>query len=193
MWGIARKGRAIQEEILDCIEGEVYPLSTRQLSLKLGYSWNTIQNYCLELQLTGKIHRLELVSSHLWSSSQLGKKLQKYQERPLQPKTTSHMQRPLTFSEINAEKQVIDETVEERLVSELEKEWEVLVKELQKEMLSQEKRRINEKMENMFCEEHLEKTMEEEEEQERKRDKEDDEKEIEKELREKIEQNTRGR
>ncbi len=64
--GITRKGQLIQEQILNQIETALYPLSSRQLALHLGYSWNTIQQHCLELLLKNKIQRIETPGAHLW-------------------------------------------------------------------------------------------------------------------------------
>jgi hypothetical protein len=64
--GITRKGRIVQEQILDCIEKAENPVSTRQLALQLGYSWHTVQQYCFELLLKKKIDRIPLAGSHVW-------------------------------------------------------------------------------------------------------------------------------
>ncbi|MBI5072718.1 hypothetical protein HZA99_02780 [Candidatus Woesearchaeota archaeon] len=70
--GITRKGRVVQEQILVCIQRENSPLSTLQLSSKLGFAWHTIQHYCIELLFRKKIDRLEIAGRHIWvqSSSQ---------------------------------------------------------------------------------------------------------------------------
>lgn len=67
---ITRKGRVIQEQILECIEQEEAPISTRQLALKLGYAWHTLQQRCLELQIKGKISHVQIAGSHLWTKIQ---------------------------------------------------------------------------------------------------------------------------
>lgn len=64
--GITRKSKASKKHILNLIQKVNYPLSTRQLTLEIGCSWNTIQNYCLELVLEKKIERLHTRGSHLW-------------------------------------------------------------------------------------------------------------------------------
>ena len=64
--GITRKGQLIQEQILNQIETALYPLSSRQLALHLRYSWNTIQQHCLELLVKNKIERIKTPGAHLW-------------------------------------------------------------------------------------------------------------------------------
>jgi len=64
---ITRKNKAVREQILNFIQTEEYPISTRQLTLKLSCSWHTVQQQCLELQIKGKIDRLEVTGSHLWT------------------------------------------------------------------------------------------------------------------------------
>ena len=64
--GITRKGTLIQKQILSQIETADYPLSSRQLALHLGYSWNTIQQHCLELLVRNKIERIKTPGAHLW-------------------------------------------------------------------------------------------------------------------------------
>ena len=66
MWVITRKGKLIQEQILDHIENATYPLSSRQLAVHLGYSWNTIQQHCLELLVRNKLQRFQTPGAHLW-------------------------------------------------------------------------------------------------------------------------------
>lgn len=67
MWVITHKGKMIQEGILDYIQKHNYPISTREICLKLGFSWHTVQQYCLELQLKERISRLEVAGTHLWT------------------------------------------------------------------------------------------------------------------------------
>ncbi len=64
--GITRKGTLIQEHILRQIETADYPLSSRQLAIQLGYSWNTVQQHCLELLVRKKLQRMETPGAHLW-------------------------------------------------------------------------------------------------------------------------------
>ena len=58
--------KQIERDILELIEKENYPLSTRQIALKIKRSWHAVQNRCLELQLQGKISRLTVAGTHLW-------------------------------------------------------------------------------------------------------------------------------
>lgn len=58
--------KQIEKDILELIGREDYPLSTRQVALKIKRSWHAVQNRCLELQLQGKISRMTVAGSHLW-------------------------------------------------------------------------------------------------------------------------------
>jgi len=51
---------------LDLIKKEVDPVSTREICLKLNYSWHTVYRYCLELFAVGKIDKLSTKGPHLW-------------------------------------------------------------------------------------------------------------------------------
>lgn len=114
MWGITRKGRIIQQRILDYVKRNNYPVSSRHLCLALGYSWNTVQNYCLELQLKNKIHRLETSGCHLWISLDFGKKLSAQQKTKTPAVTFSHPA-PTSYASLEIDK--------DRLIREIEQEW----------------------------------------------------------------------
>ena len=66
MCGITRKGIKIRENILRCLSSENNPLSTHQLSVKLHYSWHSVQQRCLELLVQKKILAIETAGAHLW-------------------------------------------------------------------------------------------------------------------------------
>ena len=59
-------GKQIEKSILELVQRENYPLSTRQIALKIKRAWHSTQNHCLELQLKGKIARLTVGGTHLW-------------------------------------------------------------------------------------------------------------------------------
>jgi predicted DNA-binding transcriptional regulator len=65
--GITRKGILIQEQILNLVEKRENPITSRQIAIELKYSWNTIQQHCLELLLQGKIQRIIVSNMHLWT------------------------------------------------------------------------------------------------------------------------------
>jgi DNA-binding transcriptional regulator YhcF (GntR family) len=69
--GITRKGMRVQELLLERIEKEEYPISTRQLALALQLSWHTVQEYCLKLQLKKKIHGFRTAGSYLWTKKEI--------------------------------------------------------------------------------------------------------------------------
>ncbi len=66
MSSITRKGRKLQEQILELIEKEVEPISTRQIALLFHCSWHTAYRYCLELLAKRKIDRFNNTALHLW-------------------------------------------------------------------------------------------------------------------------------
>lgn len=63
---ITRKGRKLQEQILELIEKEVEPVSTRQIALLFHCSWHTAYRYCLELFAKREIDRFNNTALHLW-------------------------------------------------------------------------------------------------------------------------------
>ena len=86
------------------VETADYPLSSRQLALQLNYSWNTIQQHCLELLVKNKIERIQTPGAHLWivSGSYKNKKT----------KAESEKSTEIVDYEIDSE---IEKTVEELL------------------------------------------------------------------------------
>lgn len=66
MSSITRRGRKLSEQILELIEKEVEPVSTRQIALLFHCSWHTAYRYCLELFAKRKIDRFNIIAPHLW-------------------------------------------------------------------------------------------------------------------------------
>lgn len=134
MWVITRKGRLVQEQILDSIIGEAYPISTRQICLKLGYSWHTIQQYCLELLVKKRINRLEVAGTHLWVPNNFLKKR-------VHKKNTEQSQEEILRAII------LNKALDADLNAEIRREIEKLLAKFSKEWREHEKR-TEERVEN---------------------------------------------
>jgi DNA-binding transcriptional regulator YhcF (GntR family) len=125
----------IQQQIVERIAAAELPLSTRQLAIDLGYSWNTIQRHCLELLFRSNIERLELAGSHLWMSIGSYKKETKEEET----------KEAIVTPEIKeTRKGIIDKLLEK----EIDQQVTVLLeKEIEKEIGIQEETRTKEREE----------------------------------------------
>lgn len=62
----AKLSKKIDEEILNTIEDSKNPLSTRDLALKIGRAWHSVQVHCLKLQLKGKINGFTVTNINIW-------------------------------------------------------------------------------------------------------------------------------
>ena len=65
---INKKERAeeIDFKIIEILKNEGKPVSTRDLSLRAKYSWHTILNHCLRMQMAGKISGYKLANLNVW-------------------------------------------------------------------------------------------------------------------------------
>jgi len=57
--------------ILETLSKSENPVSTREICIKLGKSWHSIQYHCLRLQLQGKIHGFRVGRMNLWQTRNL--------------------------------------------------------------------------------------------------------------------------
>jgi hypothetical protein len=56
----------IKENILEILRNSEKPISTAEISSRLGKSWHTIIRYCLDLELEGKIFKFEIGRIAVW-------------------------------------------------------------------------------------------------------------------------------
>ncbi len=69
----AKISASIRNDILKHIENSEKPVSTQEIGLKIGRAWHSIQNYCLNLQLEGKITGFKVGNMNLWIARKPGK------------------------------------------------------------------------------------------------------------------------
>lgn len=60
------RGEAIEKKILETLNKSENPMSTRDIGIKIGLAWHSIQNHCLVLQLKGKINGFKVGNMNLW-------------------------------------------------------------------------------------------------------------------------------
>jgi len=53
-------GRDIQKKIVKVLRDSENPVSTRDLALKIGRAWHSVQHHCFRLQIAGKIHGFQV-------------------------------------------------------------------------------------------------------------------------------------
>lgn len=57
---------SIDGSIINLLKSEKRPLSTREISIKVGVSWHPVMNHCLRLQLAGKVECFTIGKSTAW-------------------------------------------------------------------------------------------------------------------------------
>ncbi len=62
----AKLGKRIDREILNCLKAAKNPLSTRDMALRIGRAWHSVQVHCLKLQLNGKIEGFTVSNINVW-------------------------------------------------------------------------------------------------------------------------------
>ena len=59
-------GREIEKNILRILRNAENPVSTRDLALKIGRAWHSVQHHCFRLQIAGKVHGFQVGRMNLW-------------------------------------------------------------------------------------------------------------------------------
>ena len=62
----AKLGRKIERDILTVLRDSKTPISTRDIALKIGRAWHSVQSHCLRLQLAGKISGYRISNLNVW-------------------------------------------------------------------------------------------------------------------------------
>ncbi|MCH8003211.1 MAG: hypothetical protein IH934_01145 [Nanoarchaeota archaeon] len=62
----AKLGRKIESDILKVLRDSKTPISTRDIALKIGRAWHSVQGHCLRLQLAGKILGYRISNLNVW-------------------------------------------------------------------------------------------------------------------------------
>ena len=63
---VVRKNQILKKRIVDELKNSKNPLSTSDLSSKLGKAWHTIDRDCLMLQIEGKVEGFKVGKMNLW-------------------------------------------------------------------------------------------------------------------------------
>ena len=63
---VKRRSQKIDKDILHILNSSERPVSTRDLALKIGRAWHSIQTHCLMLQLKGKINGYKISNINVW-------------------------------------------------------------------------------------------------------------------------------
>lgn len=59
-------GEEIEKKILDIVNNSDKPVSTREICLKIGRAWHSVNTHCLKLQLAGKIDGFKVGNMNIW-------------------------------------------------------------------------------------------------------------------------------
>jgi len=62
----AKLGKKIESDILRVLQDSKKPISTRDISLKIGRAWHSVQGHCFRLQLDGKILGYRISNLNVW-------------------------------------------------------------------------------------------------------------------------------
>ena len=62
----AKLGKKIEADILKVLQESKIPVSTRDIGIKIGRAWHSVQNHCLRLQIEGKITGYRISNLNVW-------------------------------------------------------------------------------------------------------------------------------
>ena len=63
---VKRRAAKIDRDILKVLTSSKTPVSTRDLGIKIGRAWHSVQTHCLQLQLAGKINGFKISNINVW-------------------------------------------------------------------------------------------------------------------------------
>ena len=63
---VVRKNQILMKQIIDELGKSKNPLSTSDLTSRLGKAWHTIDRDCLKLQIEGKVEGFRVGKMNLW-------------------------------------------------------------------------------------------------------------------------------
>ena len=58
--------KSIDVDIIKILKESENPVSSREIALKIGRAWHTVNTHCMQLQIDGKIERLKISNLNLW-------------------------------------------------------------------------------------------------------------------------------
>jgi hypothetical protein len=62
----ARLGKKIESDILKILQISQKPISTRDIAIKIGRAWHSVQGHCFRLQIAGKITGYKISNLNVW-------------------------------------------------------------------------------------------------------------------------------
>ncbi|MBI4452014.1 hypothetical protein HY637_01165 [Candidatus Woesearchaeota archaeon] len=62
----AKLGKKIELDILKVLQESKIPVSTRDICIKIGRAWHSVQSHCMKLQLEGKITGYRISNLNVW-------------------------------------------------------------------------------------------------------------------------------
>ena len=62
----AKLGKKIDLDILEVLRNSKIPISTRDIGLKIGRAWHSVQSHCLRLQIDGKVIGYRISNLNVW-------------------------------------------------------------------------------------------------------------------------------
>ena len=62
----AKLGKKIDSDILEVLQKSKIPISTRDIAIKIGRAWHSVQGHCLRLQIDGKIVGYRISNLNVW-------------------------------------------------------------------------------------------------------------------------------
>jgi DNA-binding Lrp family transcriptional regulator len=62
----AKLGRKIDIAIIEVLQQTKIPISTRDIALRIGRAWNSVQFHCMKMQVNGKITGYKISNLNVW-------------------------------------------------------------------------------------------------------------------------------
>lgn len=58
--------KSIDEAILKLLKESQNPVSSREIAIKIGRAWHSVNTHCLRLQLGGKVEGIKMSNINFW-------------------------------------------------------------------------------------------------------------------------------
>ena len=61
-----KRAKEIDLKVLKVLASEKRPVSARELAMRCGYNWHSIELHCMKLQISGSIDGYKLSNLNVW-------------------------------------------------------------------------------------------------------------------------------
>lgn len=58
--------KSMDVDIIKILKESENPVSTREIALKIGRAWHSVNTHCMQLQIDGKVEKFKISNLNLW-------------------------------------------------------------------------------------------------------------------------------